>query len=274
MGPDRLKEREVDEELGTGASRLDWLEFRQGWARASGNLIDESMVTVYLNGAELVSLMCTPRELDRLAVGFIANEGLIDSYNQVEIAYVSMAGCCVDVWLNNPVEIPERKIVTSGCGGGVTFRDEARAIQSVSYRTALDPQRLPELMDGLHQAESLRARAGGVHTAGLTDGQKLLATAEDVGRHNTVDKLRGFCLQQGVDTRGLILLVTGRISSEMLQKAASMGCPIIASRNSPTALAVQLAQAFNMTAIGYVRRRSLRVYTHPERLGYRPAEAP
>jgi FdhD protein len=81
-----------------------------------------------------------------------------------------------------------------------------------------------------------------------------------------VDKLRGACLQRGIDPRGLALLCTGRISSEMLKKAANMGCPIVASRTSPTSMAVQLARAWNITLVGYVRRGQMNVYAHPERL--------
>ena len=91
-------------------------------------------------------------------------------------------------------------------------------------------------------------------------------TAEDVGRHNTIDRLHGECLLRGVDPAGLILLATGRISSEMIHKAARMRCPIVASRTSPTSLSVGLAREWNITLCGYVRRNRMNVYAHPERL--------
>jgi FdhD protein len=91
-----------------------------------------------------------------------------------------------------------------------------------------------------------------------------------VGRHNAVDKLRGLCLQEGIETAGNVLLATGRVSSEMLRKGVRMGCPIVASRNSPTSLSIELAQAYGVTLVGYVRRGSLRVYSHPERMGFSP----
>jgi FdhD protein len=89
---------------------------------------------------------------------------------------------------------------------------------------------------------------------------------EDAGRHNTIDKLTGFCLKQGIDTKGKVLLVPGRTSSEMLRKAAVMGCPITASRTSPTSFSIETARTWNITLVGYVCSGKLRVYSHPERL--------
>jgi FdhD protein len=140
------------------------------------------------------------------------------------------------------------------------------ASEPIKETMTIAPQCIFELFNGLQQADSLYARARGVHAAALSDGQRLLASAEDVGRHNTIDKLVGICAQEGIDTRGKMLLLTGRISSEMLLKSVSMGCPIIASRNSPTSLSVKLARELGVTLIGYVRRNAMRIYAHKERL--------
>jgi FdhD protein len=106
-----------------------------------------------------------------------------------------------------------------------------------------------------------------VHTSALFRDARLLSSAEDVGRHNTLDKIRGDCLLRSVETREGILLSTGRISSEMLNKAAKMGCPIVASRTSATSLAVNLARAWNITLVGYLQRGKLLVYANGWRLG-------
>jgi len=106
----------------------------------------------------------------------------------------------------------------------------------------------------------------GVHASALCTPAGLLLMAEDVGRHNTLDKLWGKAMQAGVSTRGRIIVTTGRISSEMLGKAVKMGAPVIASRTSPTSRSVALARAWGMTLAGYIRRGGFRVYAGEERL--------
>ena len=252
---------------GGGAVGAHWLEYRRGWEAVEAEVIEEALVTIYVNGRELATIMCTPRDQVALALGFLKNEGRLEQLDDVVVTHVSRDGCCVDVWLRHPIEPPQRLIITSGCGGGVTFDDPSLALPPLTEDLRLTPERLTDLLNQLHYPGSLAARTRGVHAAGLSDGERLLARVEDVGRHNTIDKLLGECLLRGLETRGRALLATGRVSSEMLRKGALMGCPIIASRNSPTSLSVAMAEAWNITLAGYVRRDSMRVYAHPERLG-------
>jgi FdhD protein len=251
-----------------GAVATNWLEYRHTWTPVDAEVIEEALVTIYVNGRELATIMSTPLEQDYLALGFLKNEGFIESIAEVGDVHVSRDGCCVDVWLKHSVAQPKRVIITSGCGGGVTFDDPSIGIEPLHDNVRFDPERLFDLINRLHYPGSLYARARGSHSAGLSDGVDLLLQTEDVGRHNTIDKLTGACLAKDIDPRGLILLATGRVSSEMLRKGALMGCPIIASRNSPTSMSVSMAQAWNITLVGYVRRDTFRVYAHPERLGY------
>jgi FdhD protein len=128
------------------------------------------------------------------------------------------------------------------------------------------PGAIYRLMQALYGAAELYHRARGVHTSVLADEQDVLVVAEDIGRHNTLDKIQGECLIRGLATADRLLLTTGRISSEMLLKAAIMGVPLVGSRTSPTALAVTLAERLNITVLGYIRPDSVNVYTHPRRL--------
>lgn len=253
--------------MNQGAIRLGWYEYTRAWKHVEGEVIDEALMTIYVNGRDVAKIMSTPREWDWLALGFLKNEGLIEGIEGIDHVYVNDRGCCVDVWLTHAIEKSTREIFTSGCGGGLTFDDQSINMEPLEFDGLLLPKDLIEMFNKLHTPGSLHDRARGVHTAGLTDGEKVLAVTEDIGRHNAVDKLQGACMQKGIETRGRFLIVTGRISSEMLHKGARMGCPIIASRRSPTSLSIKMAVSYNITLVGYVRQRSMRVYTHPERLG-------
>lgn len=243
-------------------------QFDGGWKRVEGNVIEEGFVSIFVNGQEVATVMSSPLEPDKLALGFLYNEGIISSLDDVRALHPCPSGACIDVWLNhNQFELPKRKIMTSGCGGGVTFDDLSKEMAPLQSSLVVPAARITELMTEMQKRAGLYARARGVHTSALSDGHSLVALAEDVGRHNTIDRLRGDCLLRGIDPADNILLATGRISSEMINKAAKMKCPIIASRTSPTSMSVRLARQWHITLCGYVRRAQMNVYSHPQRLG-------
>lgn len=237
------------------------------WHKLSGGVVGEGAVRLHVNGQDVASLLCTPRELDLLALGFLAGEGIIKSTDDVRLLKVCPSGACVDVWLRRADFVaPARLTITSGCGGGVTFTDLSGMAAPVLVEAHASVRQIEGLMGALMQAGQLYQEVRGVHTSALARGEALLAVAEDVGRHNTIDKVRGRCLVESIPTAGGILLTTGRISSEMLTKAARMGTPIVASRTSLTSLSVALATAWHITLVGYVRHGSLNVYAGHERL--------
>lgn len=233
------------------------------WRRTNSAIVREALVRLHVNGTELARLMCTPQHLDWLALGFLRGEGLIDGMSDIRLLKVCPSESCVDVWLNRAdFEIPTRWTITSGCGGGVTSADLTEAAQPLVSDVRVDAEQLSRLMRMLLDTQATR----GIHTSALADCTGLFVVVEDVGRHNTIDKLVGRCLLEGIPTRDRILLSTGRISSEMLHKAARAGIPIVASRTSPTSLSVTLATAWHVTLVGYIRRDSFNVYTGQERV--------
>lgn len=242
--------------------------------RVDGHIVAESPLCIHVNGQEWVTLLCSPHAVEDLVIGFLYLEGLIRGLEDIALLARAENEHCVDVWLKRAVtSLPHKVVITSGCGGGLTFDEVVSQLPRVDIPLTIAPRTLSERMHDLQQAAQAYRAARGIHSSALSDGERLLCVAEDVGRHNTVDRVCGQALRQGLSTEGKILLTTGRISSEMARKAAKMRIPLVASRTSPTGLAVRLAERWGITLVGYVRRHGLRVYTHPERLGIRAAAA-
>jgi FdhD protein len=232
-----------------------------------GEIVNESLVCISVNGQEVATFMCSPTDLDQLALGFLFNEQFISSLSEVRSIHTSKGDTCVDVWLNNSkFEVPERRIITAGCGGGITFDDLSEKHEPLISNRSATPEILAKLMKQTHLGADLYHRARGIHTASLADGEALLLQVEDIGRHNCLDKLAGAALLNKISSKDLILFSSGRISSEMINKARRLQTPIVCSRTSPTALSVALAEAWNISIVAYVRQNRMRVYTHPERI--------
>ncbi len=244
-------------------------EHYEGGARrpVDGAVVEEGLVRIHVNGRELATFMCTPHDLEHLALGFLRSEGIIQGLDDVRLLVPCPTRTCIDVWLRQAdVELPRRAILTSGCGGGVTFDDLSQRVAPLTAVLRITPQQIEDGMHQLMAAATLYRLTRGVHTSALSDGQRLVAVAEDVGRHNTLDKLWGACLQRGIDPADHLLLATGRISSEMLNKAAKMRVPVVISHTSPTSLSVQLAQEWDMLLVGYARGNGFNVYAGQWRL--------
>ena len=237
-----------------------------GMTTMEKEVVREAPVTVYVNGMELITFLCTPHNLRYLVLGFLYLEGIIGGLDEVSLLRVCDEEEMVDVRLTQDVELPTRRVLTSGCGGGTTFADLSTQTNLVDSTLGVTPSQILGLMRRLHSAAELYRTTGGVHTSALSDGQKLLVVASDVGRHNTLDKIQGQCLLEGTETRDRILLTTGRLSAEMLNKAAKMQVPILVSRTSPTDLAVEMAKAWGITLIGYARGEQFHVYSGEERV--------
>jgi FdhD protein len=226
----------------------------------TGEVVREQPLTVYVNGTRFLTLLCTPVKLEALVIGYLWMEMVISEVGEIAALEVSPVDGRVDVSLTHPVDLPTERILTSGCGGGITFRIDHRLFPRLTSTLQVSSTQLSARMRDLFAAAVLYKASRGIHGAALADADGLLLTAEDVGRHNAVDKIKGEALLRGIPTIDRILLSTGRVSSEMLLKAARMGVPIVASRTSPTEMAVGLAEQLNITVCGYVRPDGFNLY--------------
>lgn len=237
-----------------------------GWQAVEGAVIEERTVCLFVNGQEAAAFLCSPIDVEALALGFLRAEGIIDGLHDVAHFENTASGDCVDVWLRREYRPPERTIRTSGCGNGVTHDDLSGQNFFIPNGVHFSARQVIDRYLEMRDTEELYPLARGVHASALCSGDGLRFIAEDVGRHNTVDKLWGKAMLAGEETASSLLVTTGRISSEMLGKAAKMEIPVVISRTSPTSRSVEMAHAWNITLIGYVRPTSMRVYTGRERI--------
>lgn len=260
--------KNVKSDLPAGAIPHQYIEITGDESTVvDGGVIDEVLLSIYVNVEELATIMCSPVDEEALAIGFLYNEHLINSMDDIAYLKLNASRTVADVFLqHNDFEPMRRLVITSGCGGGfATLSQQYEPLESDFYTDANTIfARMRDLRGEAHLYNAVR----GVHTAVLADSEKILLAAEDVGRHNTIDKIAGKALQHNIDTRDKLLLATGRISSEMVHKARRMNIPVVISRTAPTRLAVELAMSWNICLVGYVRRNSLRVYTMPECVTY------
>jgi FdhD protein len=244
-----------------------FLRYSEGkWAPLEKGVIVETPVSLTVNGQVWLTLMCTPVDLEALAVGFLFNEGVLKNKDEIELVQVCQQGDNVDVWLKHPIEQPKDWRRTSGCTGGVTAVILEQLHPELKNGFVLTPEAIQAHIETLHENQNMYREVGGVHTSILSDGKHVIASGEDVGRHNSLDKIAGKCLLENLQPSRKILVTTGRVSSEMIQKAARIGAPIVISRTSASSLSVKLAEKWGITLIGYARRDQFIVYTHSGRI--------
>lgn len=225
----------------------------------------EKRLRVSVNGREVLSLYCTPLMVRELVVGMFMTEELISGgwcADRMSIEYGE------DVKVDIPAEgevSMDGAVITSGCIGGITF-PKRQALQKTEDPYTITESKLKSLFRKFQNASELYQLTGCVHSAGLSDGEDILCLAEDIGRHNAVDKIIGYGILENIPFQGKIMLASGRLSSEIVAKCAHWSIPIVASRTSPTSLAVEIAERSGVTVVGFIRADRFNVYTHPWRI--------
>ncbi|CAM5558882.1 Sulfur carrier protein FdhD OS=Streptomyces rutgersensis OX=53451 GN=fdhD PE=3 SV=1 [Streptomyces diastaticus subsp. diastaticus] len=273
--------------MGRVTERRRVLRIRDGAVSARADtLVAEEPLEIRLNGKPLAVTMRTPGDDFALAAGFLVSEGVLaDAAELANIVYCAGATAdgsntynVVDVRLADGVAVPdislERNVYTSSSCGlcGKASLDAVRTSTRHPLTGAdglrLTPAQLSALPGRLREAQQVFDRTGGLHAAALfaPDGE-LVDTREDVGRHNAVDKVVGRALQQGrLPLSDSVLMVSGRASFELVQKAVMAGIPVLAAVSAPSSLAVELARESGMTLVGFLRGSSMNVYAGEERI--------
>ena len=231
----------------------------------------EFPLTIILNDQELVTLLCSPMDLKHLAVGFLLSEGLIDGKDEIDGVTVDDLRGVVrvvtseDKGLTN--EFLFKRMITSGCGRGASFYSaaDAQSLAKVDADGSVSVTEVFELVKQFQHHSRLYLATHGVHSGALCDAD-ILVFAEDIGRHNAIDKVFGRCLLEDLPTAGRVVVTSGRVSSEILLKVAKRNIPIIISISAPTNVAVELADNLGVTLVCSVRGGGAKVYTHTRRI--------
>jgi FdhD protein len=225
-----------------------------------------------INGQLFVTLVCTPTELDAMAIGFLLSEGILTERETLLDIAVDEEEATVSVTLkklpNGFDQIAQRKTITSGCGQGVTFSDGA-SLESLpvdQVRIKVTPAYIRSVLKDFRSLSDLFQRTGGIHSAALADEKEIILFAEDIGRHNAVDKLIGRAFLDNIPLEDKILLSSGRISGEIMTKVIRNKIPILVSRTAPTCMSLTYAEDHAITLIGFARGKKMNIYTHPQRI--------
>lgn len=230
-------------------------------------VVREYPLRLRINGRDLATLICSPHQLNFLLAGFCHLQGFIDQLDDL----LSMGICrefgLAELRIRHELPNQLQPTLTSGCGTGIVFNlPDHLLTPPPPDRRFYRREGLLNIMRALQEQTEQYLSHGGIHSAAIGDDGGLLLHAEDIGRHNTLDRLAGEALFLNFDLRDKMLVTSGRVSTEMVAKAIRLGIGLIASRTSPTDVAIDLCERAGITLIGYVRGSGMIIYCHPGQL--------
>lgn len=243
--------------------------------RRTTSIPAERDLTVYVDKRELVTLMTLGAHPEWLVLGYLRNQRLIDSVHDIESITVDWDVGAASVKTRHGIDAIEertsRRVVTTGCGQGSVFgglMDDVDRIR-LSPEATLRQSELYQVVKAIREQVSVYKTSGSVHGCALFRGAEMLLFVEDVGRHNAVDTIAGWMWLQdpaAMDGADKVFYTTGRLTSEMVIKAAQMGVPVVVSRSGTTQMGLEVAERVGLCAIGRATNQRFLCFTHPQRL--------
>lgn len=229
-------------------------------------VVCEYPFTIFLNEQEFITLLCSPKSLKNLSIGFLYSEGIIKSVSDIDSINIDEKVGYVYIEISNLSKFVKqlygKRVITTGCGKGSIFYNALDSLKCKNFKNNLDIdyKKLLDIMKVFNKKSELFLETGGVHSVGLIDDNKILYFEEDIGRHNALDKIIGSCLVDNVNIEDKSIITSGRITSEIVLKCAKLGIGRIISRSAPTNLAIDTGKKLNIEIIGFARGNKLNVY--------------
>ncbi len=251
--------------------KIKRVDLKAGPEQLEDKVVTEVPLTIIINNEELTTLLCSPAQLKELTVGYLIAEGFISSAKDIMNTELNEKTSTIRITTSSLIEkgtIEKKRIITSGCGRGLTFYNyqDFENCQPIESNLKVSAKKILGLMKDFQSRSDIFKETGGVHSAALCETNKIIAFSEDIGRHNAVDKIIGQVLLQKGSTQDKFLLTSGRISSEILIKVSRLGVPLIVSRSAPTDLAVRLAKKLNISLVGFARGNRMNIYSGEEKI--------
>ena len=226
-------------------------------------VIEEVPMALFVNGRHAMTAMMSPVQLEEFVTGYLFTEQIIKNIDEIESIRLEKNRMSV-ITKNLFKVLGPKKTILSGCGGSTSFIDTEK-LPKITSDYSITTTDIWDSVKTVLNSE-LHVTTGGIHIVALMDGGKILAVSEDIGRHNALDRVIGYALRNRIDLSRAWVIVSGRISSEMVRKCLIAGIPVIVSRGATTTLSVDTAEKTGLTVAGFARSRKMVIYTHAERI--------
>ena len=227
------------------------------------DVVEEIPIALFINGRHAMTAMMSPVNLEDFVTGYLFTEEIIKTIKEIESIKIEKNRVSVITKNLFKVLLP-KKTILSGCGGSVSFIDVEK-LPKIHSDFSISAAAITAALRSVPDSDIHRT-TGAFYMVVLLDSQRVISVAEDIGRHNAIDRIIGYALRNGIYMSQTFVISSGHISSEMVRKCLIANIPIIVSRSATTTLSVEIANKTGMTVIGFARDGKLNIYSHPERI--------
>lgn len=238
----------------------------KGRERKEDLVVREHALTVFLNDRKLVTILCSPRDLRALAVGYLFTQGFITGADDITSMDEDISNGSIHMKTGNSIESPIDAILPPGGMYAAVKNRGGAPLKRVKSNITLSFHRITAVLERVNECCEIFDRTAGAHACALSDTNGIFVFSEDIGRHNAIDRVIGRYLLDGAPFNDKLLFTTGRVSSAIVTKIVRAGIPVLVSRSAPTYEAVELAEKYGITLAGFARERKMNVYTNVYRI--------